>query len=478
MTDSHNRLSHEKEGLEQTDQAQASPAKPDTSAMPYPADAQSMLNRLITSKLPASPNAEEQNSSISEQEGSVHPLPAAVTMPLEPDQPSIESHPASLTAMLDSYEGWKPYIFTALRWLLVILAFYIIFWILRQSISGLAPFIIGLVLAYLMLPVVNRLNKSMPRWLAILLVYILFTIIVGISVAYIVPIVGDQTKQLITNIPTTAELQTMGGELLQYYRTSLPENIRAQVEAGVDSALTTFKTNFASYISSVGSFVFNQVLQIANTLAFIVGLLIIPIWLFFVLNDAEDGHQSFNRMVHPRARADFWNVWGIIDHVLSSYVRGQLILGLAVGLAVAIGLFILRFTVADIPYIVLLSLIAAITELIPIIGPVIGAVPAVLLGFTVSPGAGVAAILLYVIIQQLENNILVPRIVGESVGIHPAILTIALIVMGQVFGLIGVILSAPLTAIARDLFVYTYRRLGGKSPELARANLRGPAPAG
>lgn len=478
MTDSHNRLSHEKEGLEQTDQARPSPAKPDTSAMSSPADAQAMLNRLITSKLPASPNAEQQSSSISEQEGSVHPLPVAVTMPLEPEQPSIESHPVSLTAMLDSYERWKPYIFTALRWLLVILAFYIIFWILRQSISGLAPFIIGLVLAYLMLPVVNRLNKSMPRWLAILLVYILFTIIVGISVAYIVPIVGDQTKQLITNIPTTAELQTMGGELLQYYRTSLPENIRVQVEAGVDSALTTFKTNFASYISSVGSFVFNQVLQIANTLAFIVGLLIIPIWLFFVLNDAEDGHQSFNRMVHPRARADFWNVWGIIDNVLSSYVRGQLILGLAVGLAVAIGLFILRFTGINIPYIVLLSLIAAITELIPIIGPVIGAVPAVLLGFTVSPGAGIAAILLYVIIQQLENNILVPRIVGESVGIHPAILTIALIVMGQVFGLIGVILSAPLTAIARDLFVYTYRRLGGKSPELARANLRGPAPAG
>ena len=478
MTDPQDKLSHEQESLGQADQVLPLSAKPNPSAMPYTADVQSMLNRLITSKLPASPKAEDQDPGISEQKASIQALPPGVTMSLEPDSSSVDPSPPPLATILGGYEGWKPYLFTGIRWLLVVLALYFIFWILGQASSALTPFIIGLVLAYLMLPVVNRLNKSVPRWLAILLVYMLFSIIVGIFVAYIAPIVGDQTGQIITNIPTTTELQEMGGELLQYYRSSLPENIRLQVEAGLDSALNAFKANLTSYARSVGEFALNQILQIASTLAFIVGLLIIPIWLFFILNDANEGHHTINRMVHPRARQDFWNVWGIIDHVLSNYVRGQLILGLAVGMAVAIGLLILRFIGFNIPYIVLLSIIAAITELIPIIGPVIGAVPAVLLGFTISPGAGIAALVLYIVIQQIENNFLVPRIVGESVGIHPAILTVALIVMGQAFGLIGVILSAPLTAIARDLFVYTYRRLGGKSPELARAHLRGSATAG
>jgi predicted PurR-regulated permease PerM len=186
-------------------------------------------------------------------------------------------------------------------------------------------------------------------------------------------------------------------------------------------------------------------------------------------------------MVHPRARADFWNVWSIINAVLSNYVRGQLILGFAVGTAVGIGLLSLQLIGIDMQYILLLSILAGITELIPILGPIIGAVPAVLIGFSISPTAGVAVLILYILIQQLENNFLVPRIVGESIGIHPAVLSVLLIALGQVFGLSGIILSAPAAAIARDLFVYTYQRLSGSNPAVARNDVHeraiGEAPA-
>jgi predicted PurR-regulated permease PerM len=107
----------------------------------------------------------------------------------------------------------------------------------------------------------------------------------------------------------------------------------------------------------------------------------------------------------------------------------------------------------------LLAIIAGTTELIPIIGPVIGAIPAITLGFFDSVTTGVAVTILYVAIQQLENNFLVPRIVGESVGIHPAILMVLLVVLGQAFGLIGIILSAPLAAVVRDTFIYVNGRL-------------------
>lgn len=120
---------------------------------------------------------------------------------------------------------------------------------------------------------------------------------------------------------------------------------------------------------------------------------------------------------------------------------------------------LLGFFGLDVPYVLLLSVIAGLTELVPVIGPIVGAIPAVVLGFIDSPTTGLAVLLLYIVIQQLENNILVPRIVGESVGLPPAVLMVLLVACSQVFGLLGAILSAPLGAMARDVFLYLHGRL-------------------
>jgi predicted PurR-regulated permease PerM len=208
--------------------------------------------------------------------------------------------------------------------------------------------------------------------------------------------------------------------------------------------------------------------------------LIIPIWLFYVLNDRDQAGALVDRLLPARARPDFWNVWGIIDDVFSNYIRGQLLLGLAVGTMVGLALLLLRLLGFEVRYILLLAILAGITELIPIIGPIIGAIPGVLIGFFGTENGlqtGLAVLAVYVVVQQLENNFLVPRIIGESVGVHPALLTVILIAMGQVFGLLGVILAAPLTAIARDLFVYIYRRLDGYSAAAARRSFEAEAPA-
>jgi predicted PurR-regulated permease PerM len=213
---------------------------------------------------------------------------------------------------------------------------------------------------------------------------------------------------------------------------------------------------------------------------FLIGFLIIPIWLFYVLNDRDQAGALVDRLLPARARPDFWNVWGIVDKVFSNYIRGQLLLGLAVGTMVGVALLLLRLLGFDVRYILLLAIIAGITELIPIIGPIIGAIPGVLLGFFGAENGlqtGLAVLAVYIVVQQLENNFLVPRIIGESVGVHPALLTVILIAMGQVFGLLGVILAAPITAIARDLFVYVNRRLDGYSAVAARRSIEAEAPA-
>ncbi|MEI7769989.1 MAG: AI-2E family transporter [Chloroflexales bacterium] len=375
----------------------------------------------------------------------------------------------------------------AARWALVLGAIYGVGWLLWTARSALTPFIIGIVLAYLLMPLVNRLNARQPRWVAILFVYLGSFAILLTFFAYIVPPLVDQVSQLLGALPNIAQIQQWSNVVMDKYQqilAALPTGMRSAVEQSVSSlatnGLNTLRTNFVGYLQGIGSFLLDSLLSVVNTVTFLLGFFLIPFWLFYVLMDQRAGADALNRMLPAWLRDDFWSLVIIIDHDVSSYVRGQIILGLSVGAAAGVGLIIIELFGLHVNYILLLAVIAAITELIPVIGPILGAVPAVILGFIDSPTAGIAVLILYVAIQQLENNFLVPRIVGDSVGLHPAILMVLLVVCSQVFGLAGAILSAPMGAISRDVFSYVYGRLSepplpaGLLPERIRAQPEPP----
>lgn len=370
-----------------------------------------------------------------------------------------------------TWPSWR----TLAQWVLCLGALYGVGWLIWQARGALTPFIIGLVLAFLLSPFVNRLATKMPRWLAILTVYAAGTVLIVVGFAYLVPPVIDQTEQLIANIPTVERLQAITGDLIARYREIVPVSIQEQLDPGIASGLESVQANIGTIIQGIIAFVLAQLSNIVNIVTFMIGFLIIPIWLFYILNDQAEGRNFIDRMLHQRIRADFWNTWTMISRVFNDYIRGQLVLCVAVGVAVGVGLLIVRLIGFPIEYILLLAILAGLTEFIPVLGPIIGSIPGIIIAFlTAGPQGALAALVVYVVVQQLENNFLVPRIVGESVGVHPAILTVVLIAMGQVFGLLGVVLSAPLAAIARDLFVYIYNRLGGAQPTLAmgRVNQR------
>lgn len=371
------------------------------------------------------------------------------------------------------------------RWLLVLAAMLLIGWLLLRAGGSLMPFVIGIVLAYLLLPLVNRLNTGMPRWAAILVVYMGTLLVLVGFFAYIVPPLIKQISQLISALPTISQIQSWSEIVMEEYQqilATLPESMRAEVEQNiavlVNNALTSLRTNFVSYMQGIGTFLINSLLSAVNTVTFLLGFFLIPFWLFYVLMDQQAGVAALDRMLPAWLRPDFWGLVNIVDHDVSGYVRGQLILGLAVGAAAGAGLVVLDLFGLKVDYILLLAVIAGFTELVPIIGPILGAIPAIILGFMDSPTTGVAVVILYILIQQLENNFLVPRIVGDSVGLHPAVLMVLLVVCSQVFGLLGAIFSAPLGAISRDLFSYLYGRLSEPpSPAgLLPARIRGPDP--
>jgi predicted PurR-regulated permease PerM len=352
------------------------------------------------------------------------------------------------------------------RWGLVLTAILLVSWLLWSARSALTPFIIGFVLAYLFLPLVNRLDGRVPRWAAILLVYLAVLGVVATFFAFLVPPLVEQFSELIRALPDLPTVQGWVNLVIAEYEQlldNLPEGLSAQVRETVAGAIAqaaeTLRSNFISYLQSVGTFLVDSMLSVANTVSFLLGFFLIPFWLFYVLMDQHAGVASLNQILPPWLRTDFWTVTTIVDQDFSGYLRGQLILGVAVGTASAVGLSILSLFGLEVPYILLLAVIAGVTELIPIIGPIIGSIPAIILGFTDSPTTGLAVLGLYIAIQQLENNFLVPRIVGESVGLHPSVLMVLLVVCAQVFGILGAILSAPLGAVSRDVFNYLYGRL-------------------
>jgi len=350
---------------------------------------------------------------------------------------------------------------TLARWLLVASAILAVGWLLWNARTALSPFAMGLVLAYLFLPIVNALARHMPRSVAILIVYVgVVALIIG-AIAYVVPPVVTQIQQLIASIPPVDQLQGVVAQLLQQYQSQVPEVIRQPINEGLDNALRDAQTHFTLYLQQVGGFLLTQIFQLLNIASFLVGFLIVPIWLFYVLNDVGQGRPVLNNLLHPHLRADFWVIWGIVNQVLGDFVRGQIVLGVSVGVMVGAGLLVLQSLGFRVSYVLLLTIFAGVTELVPLIGPWLGAIPGVLLGLLVSPQTALAVAIVYVIVQQIEINFLRARIIGESIGIHPAILMVILIAMGYSFGLLGIVLSAPISAIARDLFIYVHRRLDG-----------------
>ncbi|MCS7289576.1 MAG: AI-2E family transporter [Roseiflexus sp.] len=382
----------------------------------------------------------------------------------ETERSADESVPAAPVAPATTLPGisWR----LIARWSLVALAVYSIGWMLWATRPVLIPFVIGLVLAYLMAPAVDFFDRWMPRWLSILAVYVLGFLGIAATFALIIPPLVEQVERLIRRLPTFSEIQMFVDSIVRQYRDQVPPSLQQPIENSLANLLRSLQNNIDTYLQRGGAFLLNQLIQLLNTVTFILGFISLPIWLFYVLYDKNQGRVFFNQLVHPRARADFWNVWDIFNRVLGGYIRGQIILCVSVGLAVGIGLVVLEmlgFPLGD--YVLVLALIAGVTEFIPVLGPTIGAIPGVILGFGISPTAGIAVLLLYIAVQQLENSLLVPRIIGESVGVHPAVLTVAMIVMGTLFGLLGIILAAPAVATARDLFKYTYLRLEGCSPD-------------
>jgi predicted PurR-regulated permease PerM len=336
----------------------------------------------------------------------------------------------------------------------------------------LVPFILGLILAYLLLPLVHWLERHMPsrlrtwgvaRPLSIIVTYLLFVILVAGVIAFVVPVMARQVGNFAERLPTySIRLQELVDKGLRWYQENIPDDWKQNIEASLSDIAQGVFTRFRDGLGAMIQSVF-------NSFNFLVGLVIIPFWLFYVLQDESRVKTGLIQVLHPELRPDFQRLATLIDNVLSAYVRGQLVLCIFVG-----GLATLALLIIGVPFAPVLGLIAGIFEILPNIGPYLGAIPAILIALATEPISAIWVALAFFAIQMIENLILVPRISGKSVQLHPALVMMVLVVGGQLAGLWGMIIAVPVTAIIRDVFLYLYLRLldDPLSPDQAMARLR------
>ena len=348
--------------------------------------------------------------------------------------------------------------------------------ILYAGREALGPFIVGLLLVYLFAPPVERLARlGLPRSLAILLVYAGAGVLVigGLNLT-LRPLV-DQIRLFASDLPGLVdrlrlELERIGAV---YQGLELP--------AGIRDAVDDWLAQLAAGDIGFDPVVLLPVLRATTGfLATAFAFLIIPVWAFYLLKDRPALFRAFQASVPAEWRPDVDAVMSIVGRVFGSWIRGQVLLGLAVGVATFVGLLVLGALVDPIfsRFAVLLAVIAGLFELLPIIGPIIAAVPAILLAATAGVDAAGAALLLYLGIQQLENNLLVPKIQGEATDLHPSAVMLALVVGGAVGGLLGAILALPIAAAARDVYRHLFHRLSAPATTGPPGTILIPAAAG
>lgn len=342
----------------------------------------------------------------------------------------------------------------------------VLLWMAQDSVR---PFIIGLLSVYLLdIPIRWLVRRGMRRSLAIVFVYLAsFILTVEFLALTLTPLVNEIIR-FIADFPKLAEsLNARLQDLTELYsRLEIPPVIRDWIDgviAGIGKG------------GDVGagidlSFLLPLVTGAGSLIGALFGYVILPVWVFYILKDRVSLAASFDRALPAAWRFDTMVVLRSVQRVLSQWVRAQVVLGFSVGLFTFIGLLVLNRVVDPIfgRYAILLSVTAGILELLPIIGPIISAVPAVLLAATAGPESVVAALILYTLVQQVENNLLVPKIQGDAVELHPAAVMFAIIIGGALGGLLGAILALPVAAAGRDVVRYLFRRVG---PDEDRASL-------
>lgn len=302
----------------------------------------------------------------------------------------------------------------------------------------LPPFLFALVIAYVLDPAVAFFEKRhLSRTASIVFVYVLLILVLVLIGTYVFSSLISELSDLMVQIPDQAgHLQNVLDHWQSnYIRARLPQGIRNTL----DDVLQRYQSRLTLLIDKMAS-------SLLNILGSLAPLLFSPLLAFYILKDLKEIKLGIYKLIPLHNKARIWSVLVDIEHVWSSFIRGQLLIA-----AIIASLASLILLVLGVPYPLVAGLAGGFGEFVPYFGPIIGAIPGVLFALTRSGLTAVKVILAFLLLQQIEANFITPRIIGSRVGLHPIVVIFALMVGGYLFGFWGVVLAAPVAGMLKVL---------------------------
>lgn len=318
-----------------------------------------------------------------------------------------------------------------------------------QFIGGVfVPLLISGFLYYLMNPIVELLQKiplgkfRLPRGISIVLVMLLFLGLIILAIGSFIPTLIDQISKLIASVPQYVSEVQKGFESLSretWFREYLQAIDMTKLQQTVEKYGETVVMGTASGFGSV----------LGTMTSVVIAAITIPVMTIYMLADGKKLVPFVQRVMPKRMHNEVAELLGRLNKTLSHYISGQALEMLFVGVFTTIGYMIIGQR-----YALLLGVIAGITNMIPYVGPYIGYIPALFIGLMQGPMEALSITAVVLIVQQIDSNILYPRIIGSTLNIHPLTILVILLAAGNIAGIPGMILAVPIYAVIRTIVVY------------------------
>lgn len=302
-----------------------------------------------------------------------------------------------------------------------------------------APILVAVFLYFLFAPIIDFLErKKIPRSIGILILYLGLILIAVLSIINVFPTLMEQFKDLVNNMPKIVNQTTdLISILEQWLGSQNYVEIRDLEQKVADYALVFI----GGITGGIGAF-FN----ILSNVTLII--LTVPFILFYMFKDGSKFPKAMSRFLPPSLQNEAIHIAKETSETLASYIQGQTIVCIFVGIGTFIG-----YSIINLPNALILALVSAITNMIPYFGPFIGGAPAVIVAVLISPKLALIVVVIILIVQQVDSNLISPYIMGKKLNIHPLTIILLLLFAGNFAGVLGMVLAVPTYAICKVVII-------------------------
>lgn len=329
--------------------------------------------------------------------------------------------------------------------LLLIFFIYAVIRFYNIIVSISSPFFIAIIIAYIINPLVVFMEgKGIKRIYAISIVYIVIIGSILIVSSYLVPAIYRETVKLVETIPSYT--YRIKGKLDQLY-ISFSQTLTPELKEVIRNNLDSLQGLIIAQINKIVQGVFSVFSSFVN---WMIALVIS----FYLLKDRDYFTGMIKYLIPVGRRQEVFHLFREINRVLTRFIRGQLLIALVVGLLATAGFLLIKLNFA-----LILGIITGAANIIPYFGPIFGGIPVVLVGLMDGPAKALWALGVVVVVQQLESGVITPKIVGESVGVHPVFIILSLFVAAKLLGILGMVIAVPVVAVLKVVFKYLFDKI-------------------